>query len=84
PALDEALRRLPTPPGRKRLAAWGELADAGQFEALALELMALHYDPAYRRSAKKHARPRLAQVDMGELAPADFDRAAREVLRVAG
>ncbi|HEY0437935.1 MAG TPA: tRNA 2-selenouridine(34) synthase MnmH [Phenylobacterium sp.] len=81
PALDEALRRLPTPAGRKRLAAWGELADAGQFEALALELMALHYDPAYRRSSGKDTRPSLGVVDLPDLGPADLDSAADEVAR---
>ena len=84
PALDEALRRLPVRASAKRRADWAGLADAGQFEALAGELMALHYDPAYRRSAKTHARPTLGEVAMGELAAADFDRAAAEALKLAG
>jgi tRNA 2-selenouridine synthase len=78
-ALDDALRRLPTPPGRTRLEAWGQLADAGEFEALALALMALHYDPAYRRSSRKDARPSLAVLDAGGLESADLDAAADEV-----
>ena len=82
-ALDEALRRLPTPPGRKRLAAWGELADAGEFEALALALMELHYDPAYRRSSRKETRVSLGLVDAGGLEAADLDAAAREIVRLA-
>ena len=81
PALDEALRRLPTPPGRKRLAAWGELADAGAFEALALALMELHYDPAYRRSSRKDARRSLGVVDAGGLDPGDLDAVAVEIVR---
>jgi tRNA 2-selenouridine synthase len=80
-ALDEALRRLPTPPGRKRLAAWGELADAGDFEALALALMELHYDPAYRRSSRKETRPSLGTVELGGLNPEDLEAAAN---RIAG
>ena len=84
-ALDEALRRLPTPPGRKRLAAWGELADAGEFEALALALMDLHYDPAYRRSSRKETRASLGVVDAGGLEDGDLDAAAAEIVaRVAG
>ncbi|WP_372782507.1 tRNA 2-selenouridine(34) synthase MnmH [Phenylobacterium sp.] len=83
-ALDEALRRLPTPPGRKRLAAWGELADAGQFEALALALMELHYDPAYRRAVRKAGRPNLGVLDLAGLAPADLDAAADEIARRIG
>jgi len=80
-ALDEALRRLPTPPGRKRLAAWAELADAGDFEALALALIELHYDPAYRRSRRKETRGLLGVVDAGGLEAADLDAAAAEILR---
>ena len=75
-ALDEALRRLPTPPGRKRLEAWAQLADAGAFEDLARQLMELHYDPAYRRSRGKDGRAELAVVDLGGLAPRDLDAAA--------
>ncbi|HEV7386678.1 MAG TPA: tRNA 2-selenouridine(34) synthase MnmH [Phenylobacterium sp.] len=80
-ALDEALRRLPTPPGRKRLQAWGELADAGDFEALALALMELHYDPAYRRAARKAARPALGVVELAGLEATDLDAAAAEIAR---
>lgn len=80
-ALDEALRRLPTWPGRKRLEAWGELADAGDFEALALDLMTLHYDPAYHRSSRKDARPSLGVLELGDLQSADLDAAAAEIAR---
>ena len=80
-ALDEALRRLPTWPGRKRLEAWSQLAEAGDVAALALELVSLHYDPAYRRSSGKDARPSLGVLDLGGLDPADLDAAAEEVAR---
>ena len=80
-ALDEALRRLPTWPGRKRLETWSQLADAGDFQALAFELMTLHYDPAYLRSSRKDARPSLGVVDLGALEPADLDAAADEIVR---
>jgi len=78
-ALDEALRRLPTPPGRKRLQAWGELADAGQFEDLALALIDLHYDPAYRRSSRRDLRTVLASLDVAELGSSDLDAAADRI-----
>ena len=83
-ALDEALRRLPTPPGRKRLAAWGELADAGEFEALALALMELHYAPAYRRSSLRDPRPRLGTVDLAGLDDCDLDAAAGRIEALVG
>jgi tRNA 2-selenouridine synthase len=82
-ALDEAMRRLPTPPGRKRLEEWRGLADAGHFEALALALMELHYDPAYRRSSRKDARARLGSVELTRLEEADLQMAADEVARIA-
>lgn len=82
-ALDAAMARLPTPPGRKRLEEWRGLADAGDFQALALALMELHYDPAYRRSSRKDARPILGTVGLAGLAAADLDTAAGEVLRIA-
>jgi tRNA 2-selenouridine synthase len=81
-ALDEAMRRLPTPPGRKRLAAWAGLADAGDFETLALELMELHYDPAYRRSGGKDGRQSLRVVELADLTATDLDAAAGEVARI--
>ncbi|MFL5296843.1 MAG: tRNA 2-selenouridine(34) synthase MnmH [Phenylobacterium sp.] len=80
--LEALLARLPTPPSRKRLAAWLEHVDAGRVEALAQALMELHYDPSYRRSSRKNDRPRLGKIDMGGLQDADFERAADEVLRI--
>jgi tRNA 2-selenouridine synthase len=82
-ALDAAMMRLPTPPGRKRLEEWRALADAGDFRTLALALMALHYDPAYRRSSRKDARPILGTVELAGLAAADLDAAATALLRIA-
>ena len=64
---DSALERLPVPPGRKALARWTELADAGDLQALALDLMQNHYDPAYDRAAKKQPTPRLGLVELAGL-----------------
>ena len=63
-AFDAALARLPVYPGRKALAAWRALADAGDLEALAADLIAGHYDPAYDRSSRKDARPLLGAVEL--------------------
>ncbi len=78
-ALNEVLRRLPTPAGRKRLEVWSQLVEAGDFEALALALIELHYDPAYRRSCRKDARPCLGVIDVGGLEPSDLDAAADKI-----
>jgi tRNA 2-selenouridine synthase len=72
---------MPTPPGRKRLEAWGQMADAGDFEALALALMERHYDPAYARSSRRDTRLSLGVVDAGGLEPGDLDAAARAIVR---
>jgi tRNA 2-selenouridine synthase len=80
PALDEALGRLPVYPGRQRLQDWAQLADAGQFEALAEALMELHYDPAYERSSRKDTRPRLGRIELPDLTPTDQAKAADQVV----
>jgi tRNA 2-selenouridine synthase len=77
-----SLARLPIPPGRKALAAWAALADAGDLKALAAELIAAHYDPAYDRADRKDPRPRLATIELAGLGAADQDAAAGEIARV--
>jgi tRNA 2-selenouridine synthase len=78
------MERLPVHPGRKRLEDWAGLAAEGRFEDLALALMELHYDPAYDRSSRKDARPRLGEVALETLDEGELDRAADEVRRLAG
>ncbi|HTX50362.1 MAG TPA: tRNA 2-selenouridine(34) synthase MnmH [Caulobacteraceae bacterium] len=75
---DAAIARLPVHPGRKALAAWRDLADAGDLEALARELMQLHYDPAYDRAARKEPRARLALIELPDLTDAAQEAAAGE------
>lgn len=84
PAMREALRRLPVRAGKKLFDAWAQMIDAGEVEGLALELMELHYDPAYRRSSRADVRTPLGSISLGELASADMDRAAGEALKRAG
>jgi tRNA 2-selenouridine synthase len=78
-ALHAALDRLPRTLGRKRLAAWHTLADAGELEALALSLTQTHYDPAYTRSSRKDGRASLGVVEMADLGEAEQARAAEAV-----
>jgi tRNA 2-selenouridine synthase len=77
------LARLPDRPGRKRLEAWSALAREGQLEALAADLIAAHYDPAYRRSSRKAERTLLGAVALERLDAGAFDRAAIEVAGLA-
>jgi tRNA 2-selenouridine synthase len=82
---DAAIARLPVYPGRKALAAWRDLADAGDLEALASELMQLHYDPAYDRAARKEPHAHLALIEFPDLSEATQEAAADRVAEaVAG
>ncbi|WP_293904342.1 tRNA 2-selenouridine(34) synthase MnmH [Phenylobacterium sp.] len=82
-ALDAAIERLPVHPSRERLAGWRALADAGAFAELAQALLTLHYDPAYDRGRKRHARPLLGQIAVRPQDLADLDRAADAAIRLA-
>ena len=77
--LDRALRLLPVYPGRKKLAAWGELADAGDFTTLADAVVEQHYDPAYERSRRTDQSPRLAAITLDRLDDPGLDLAAKSV-----
>lgn len=78
-ALDDVLARVPDRPGRKRLTEWRALAEAGEFRSLALALVELHYDPAYRRSSRKDARRELGVVELRRIDRAALAVAAEEV-----
>ena len=58
--LQELLARLQGRHGRKRLDGWLAMARAGEIEPLVAELLAEHYDPAYKRSGRGRAPPRLS------------------------
>jgi len=81
---DAALARLPVPPGRKALARWRDLADAGDLEALALDLMENHYDPAYDRSARKQPARRLGVVELAGLAGEAQEAGADAIAAIIG
>jgi tRNA 2-selenouridine synthase len=69
--LERVLSQLEVYPGRKQLANWRELADAGQYEELVQQVVERHYDPAYARFSARNQRPVLDSVaiaDFGELA----------------
>ena len=81
-AFDAALGRLPSRPGKTTLEAWRALADAGQLKALAAALIELHYDPAYDRSSRRDARPRLGVLDLPGLGAADLEAAAEAIAAI--
>lgn len=77
------LKRLPSHPGPRQLEAWLRMVEEGRGEALAAALIEQHYDPAYRRSSRKHERRSLGRVELADLGPAELDRAAEAVARLA-
>lgn len=78
--LEAAFARLPTYPGQKRLENWRRLVADRAYAELAQALIELHYDPAYRRSAKKETRARLGSVAMGDLSDAAQEAAAEAIM----
>jgi tRNA 2-selenouridine synthase len=69
--------------GREVVADWQALAAAGRIEPLAAALMAMHYDPRYRKSGTNRA-PASSVVDMGDLGAAAIGHAAAELLQRFG
>ncbi|MEQ8404243.1 MAG: tRNA 2-selenouridine(34) synthase MnmH [Oceanicaulis sp.] len=67
--------------GGARIAQWRALAEDGAMEALAADLMAHHYDPAYARERGRHDRPILARFSTGTLEPEGVDVLADEIAR---
>jgi tRNA 2-selenouridine synthase len=84
--LGEQLDHLAGLYGKDTIARWKGFAAAGEWEALVSDLLANHYDPAYRRSTGKNfARFDEARVvALDSLAPESIARAARELARSSG
>jgi len=53
-ALAARLAHLTTLHGRKTMQRWSDLAEAGDFDALVGQLLAVHYDPLYLRSIERN------------------------------
>ena len=78
-ALEALLARLPGRHGRKAVAAWRAMAEAGDLVALAGSLIEAHYDPAYGRAASLDARLRLGTIGVPDLTESDQEAAADRI-----
>ena len=78
--LEQVLSRLEVYPGRKQLANWRELADAGAFVELVRQVVERHYDPSYRRRANDQ-RVREA-IAMHSLEDSAQEAAARDIVQM--
>ena len=70
--------------GAAQVELWQGMAQAGDFTALAADLVARHYDPRYIKAQSRQGRAPLAEVDLPGLAPADLEQAVPLILRAAG
>lgn len=71
--------------GRERIARWKQLAGVGNWPAFLAEILADHYDPAYRKSTVAHY-PHLMDATVVRIAsgePDDYAAAARDLLDTA-
>jgi tRNA 2-selenouridine synthase len=71
--------------GKATIAAWHALAGRGEWETLVADLLANHYDPAYRRSTDRNY-PRLPEAHLlepRELSAASINRMAKELHALA-
>lgn len=74
-ALDARLAPLAPLVGRQALARWHDLATAGDFATLVTELLAQHYDPAYRRAIARNF-PRIGDARVVDVASVARDAMA--------
>lgn len=63
----------------ERIEGWLRLAAAGAFEALAGELMVLHYDPRYEKHRARHRPEREVVIETAELTPEALPGLAAQV-----
>jgi len=83
--LVDRLQRLTELHGRGRIAHWKALAEAGDWDTLVAELLALHYDPTYGRSLERNfpSAQQALRIEVGDVSPAGFAALAREVLAMS-
>ena len=83
--LNAQLDCLVTLHGREKIGRWQAMALEGRMEALVEELLADHYDPAYRRSIDRNFSEvsRAEQLELSGISGDAFDQAARQLLQVA-
>ena len=82
--LVEVINRLRPYQSGETIEAWLKLADAGQFEALATDLMARHYDSRYAKHRARMNVTVVETIEVGDLGDADLDKAAHRLADIIG
>lgn len=67
--------------GHELVTRWQDMARGGDHQALAADLVAVHYDPSYRRSSRRAGAP-LTVLSLAGLSAEDIAAAATKVLSV--
>jgi tRNA 2-selenouridine synthase len=80
--LEHVLSRLEVYPGRKQLANWRTLADAGDYAELARQVVERHYDPSYTRFSRQDDRPKLGTIALPTLDDDAQLEAAAQIVRM--
>ena len=72
--------------GKERIGQWRSHLEAGRWEPLVSDLLASHYDPAYRRSLARNYRDAATAtpVEVRDISPAGFRAIARTLARDHG
>ncbi|ALL14522.1 tRNA 2-selenouridine(34) synthase MnmH [Caulobacter henricii] len=78
-ALLAILERLPIHQSLRRLSAWQDMVEQGQFVDLADALMAAHYDRAYARERRKSGQATLATIALDRLDCGSIDHAVAQI-----
>ena len=80
--LESVLSRLEVYPGRKQLANWRTLADAGDYPELVRQVVERHYDPSYTRFSKRDTRPKLGTIALATMDETEQRDAAAQIARL--
>jgi tRNA 2-selenouridine synthase len=76
----ECLKPLVELYGKARIARWGAMADASEWDALIAELLDTHYDPIYARSLQRNFAPGDSRlIETSDVTPEAFDALALDL-----
>ena len=82
--LVEVINRLRPYQSGETIEGWLTLADAGQFEALATDLMARHYDSRYAKHRARMNVTVVETIEVADLGDAALDQAAQRLADIIG
>ena len=66
--------------GHDQIDAWREMADSGQYELLAYQLMERHYDPRYTKSRSNRDGGIMDEIALNDLKSDDLNRATDAIM----